>query len=303
METETSNDLVSTEEQHRELLGAWIASLRSANTRSAYARDMTRFLSFLDEHGLNLLNVHRSHIDLYARTCEASGSSEQTVARRVSAISSFYRWAIQEEMTETNPAQHVRRPRLDQDTTTTAALTRREAEDLLEAARSHSPRSLALVDLLLTTGMRISEALGARLSDLSSDRIIIRRKGGSRAVLYLPEHTVTALREMTETTGTELARGDEQDRLLFTTRSGAAWDRHEAGRSLQRLAKAAGIEKKISPHVLRHTHATLALDLGVPLQHLQDSLGHRDPRTTRRYDHSRNRFEQGSSRQVGQLFS
>lgn len=299
---ETSDDLVSTEGQRKELLGAWLASLRSANTRAAYARDMQTFLRFLDEHGLDLLHVRRSHIDLFARACEAEGSSEQTVARRLSSVSSFYRWAIQEDLTEANPAQNVRRPRLDQDVTTTAALTRREAEDLLEAARSHSPRSLALVDLLLTTGMRISEALGARLSDLSSDRIIIRRKGGSRAVLYLPEHTVTALRAMTETTGSELARGDEQDALLFTTRSGAAWDRHEAGRTLQRLAKSAGIEKRLSPHVLRHTHATLALDLGVPLQHLQDSLGHKDPRTTRRYDHARNRFEQSSSRKVGALF-
>lgn len=299
---ETSDDLVSTEGQRKELLGAWLASLRSANTRSAYSRDMRTFLAFLDEHDLDLFHVRRSHIDLYARTCEAEGSSDQTVARRISSVSSFYRWAIQEGLAEVNPAQNVRRPRLDQDTTTTAALTRREAEDLLEAARSHSPRSLALVDLLLTSGMRISEALGARLSDLSSDRIVIRRKGGARAVIPLPEHTVTALRAMTETTGTELARGDEQDAPLFTTRSGLPWDRHEAGRSLQRLARTAGIEKKISPHVLRHTHATLALDLGVPLQHLQDSLGHRDPRTTRRYDHARLRLEQSSSRQVGALF-
>lgn len=299
-----SSALISTEQRRRELIGAWIASLRSANTRSAYARDMTKFLAFLDEHGLGLLPPpRRSHIDLYARTCEAEGSSEQTVARRISSISSFYRWAIQEEMTETNPAQHVRRPHIDPDTTTTAALTRREAEDLLEAARSHSPRSLGLVDLLLTTGMRISEALGAHVSDLSSDRIKIRRKGGARAVIPLPEHTVTALRALTETTGTELARGDEHDPLLFTTRSGLPWDRHEAGRCLQRLARTAGISKKISPHVLRHTHATLALDLGVPLQHLQDSLGHRDPRTTRRYDHARLRLEQSSSRKVGQLFS
>lgn len=297
-----SSALISTEQQRRELIGAWLASLRSANTRAAYARDMQTFLRFLDEHGLDLLHVRRSHIDLFARACEAEGSSEQTVARRLSSVSSFYRWATQEDMAETNPASNVRRPHIDPDTTTTAALTRREAEDLLEAARSHSARSLALVDLLLTTGVRISEGLGARVSDLSSDRIVIRRKGGTRAVIPLPEHTVAALREMTETTGTELARGDEQDPPLFTTRSGLPWDRHEAGRTLQRLARKAGIEKRLSPHVLRHTHATLALDLGVPLQHLQDSLGHRDPRTTRRYDHARLRLEQSSSRQVGALF-
>ena len=58
----------------------------------------------------------------------------------------------------------------------------------------------------------------------------------------------------------------------------------------------------MTPHVLRHTHATLALELGVPLHHLQDSLGHRDPRTTRRYDHSRTRLENSSAHAVGALF-
>ena len=97
-------------------------------------------------------------------------------------------------------------------------------------ARSHSPRSLGLVDLLLTTGMRISEALGARLSDLSSDRIVIRRKGGSRAVLYLPEHTVAALRAMTETTGTELARGERNRRALSKGNASAQrWMSSRAG--------------------------------------------------------------------------
>lgn len=289
---------------YKPIIMAWLGSLRSDNTRRAYQSDFAMFVTLMDRGDVLLLDeIQRKHVDLFARACEARGDSEQTLARRLSAVSSFYRYAIQESLLDVNPVLNIRRPRIDQDTTTTAALSRREAEDLLDAAREHSPRSLALVDLLITTGIRISEALTARSSGLSDDRLVIMRKGKTEAVVYLPEHTVEAIRAMNGSTGRELLRGDEKDPLLFTTQSGRPWDRNDASRLLHRLARRAGISKKMSPHVLRHTHATLALELGVPLQHLQDSLGHRDPRTTRRYDHSRNRFEQGSSRQVGQLFS
>ena len=146
--------------------------------------------------------------------------------------------------------------------------------------------------------MRISEAFAARVSALTTDRLVITRKGGKAAVIPLPEHTVEALRAMAGTTGTEIARGDEADRWLFATASGHPWNRTDAAKLLTRLAQKADITKKVSPHVLRHTHATLALELGVALHHLQDSLGHTDPRTTRRYDHTRSRLEQGCDEDV-----
>ena len=165
----------------------------------------------------------------------------------------------------TNPAQYVGRPAVDQDHTTTAALSRREAMRLLDAAVADSPRSHALVDLLLSTGVRISEALAATEAGLFRDRLVIRRKGGKKAVVALPEHTATALYGLVGIMGTNVATGRETDRLIFTTRTGAPWARTNAHTTLTRLATRAGITKPMSSHVLRHTHATLALDLGVPL--------------------------------------
>ena len=292
----------SNAERHGELLGAWLASYGSENTRAAYRRDARVFLEYLDASGLDLLAVRRSHVDVFARVREQAGDSSATVARRLSAVSALYRYAVAEGALEASPVDHVRRPNIDQDTTTTAALTRRETEDLLAAAREHSPRARALVDLLLSTGVRISEALTAKESGLSADRLVITRKGGKAAVVPLPEHTVTALRAMAGSTGEEVARGNEADPLLFTTRSGLPWDRTDAAKLLGRLGRRAGIAKKVTPHVLRHTHATLALELGVALHHLQDSMGHKDPRTTRRYDHSRSRLENSSAHKVGALF-
>jgi len=224
------------------------------------------------------------------------------VARRLAAVSAFYTYAITVDAVAKNPAQYVGRPAVDQDHTTTAALSRREAMRLLDAAVADSPRSHALVDLLLSTGVRISEALTATEAGLFRDRLVIRRKGGKKAVVALPEHTATALYGLVGIMGADVATGHEADRLIFTTRTGAPWARTNAHTTLTRLATRAGITKPMSSHVLRYTHATLALDLGVPLHHLQDSLGHADPRTTRRYDHSRKRLANSSAHTVGQLF-
>lgn len=293
---------ISNGERHEQLIRAWLASYGSDNTRTAYRGDLLLFLEYLDISELDLMAVRRSHVDVFARIREQAGDSPATAARRLAAVSSLYRYAVTEGQLNASPADHVRRPAVDQDTTTTAALTRREAEDLLTVARMHSPRAGALVDLLLTTGMRISEALTARVSGLSSDRLVITRKGGKAAAVWLTERTVEALRAITETTGEEVARGDEPDALIFTTGSDGPWDRTDVAKLLVRLGRQAGISKRVTPHVLRHTHATLALEHGVPLHHLQDSLGHKDPRTTRRYDHARSRLENSSAHKVGPLF-
>lgn len=301
--TPTTPAGTSNAQRHRELLGAWLASYGSANTRDAYRRDATVYLAYLEATGLDLLAVRRPHVDVFARARQAAGDTPATLNRRLAAVAALYAYALDEGALQLNPAARVRRVAVDADHSTTAALTRREAEDLLVTARKHSARAHALVDLLLSTGMRISEALGARVSALAADRLVITRKGGKTAVIPLPEHTVKALRVMAGTTGTELARGDEATGWLFATASGRPWARTDAAKLLTRLAQKAGIVKRVSPHVLRHTHATLALQLGVPLHHLQDSLGHTDPRTTRRYDHTRSRLEHSSAHRVGALFA
>lgn len=294
---------ISNAQRHAALLGAWLASYGSAHTREAYRRDARIFLGYLESTGLDLLAVRRAHVDVFARTRQAAGDAPATMNRRLAAVSALYAYALDDGALQLNPAARVRRAAVDAEHSTTAVLTRREAEDLLVAARDHSRRAHALVDLLLSTGVRISEALGAKVSALSADRLVITRKGGKTAVIPLPEHTVDALRAMAGTTGTELARGDEAEQCLFATASGRPWARTDAAKLVTCLALKAGLGKRVSPHVLRHTHATLALELGVALHHLQDSLGHTDPRTTRRYDHTRSRLEHSSSYRVGTLFS
>ena len=277
--------------KYRTLITSWVISYTSQNTQQAYLHDLKTFCNFLDHAHLDLLQVTRTHLDIFTRLQEQTTGSNASVARRLAAISAFYRFLLLDEVIEKSPAEYIRRPTIDPDFTATQALTQREAIRLLDAATEHSLRSQTLVDLLLSTGLRISEALGIRQTDLSPGRLLITRKGGKRAAVYLPEHTLANLRQLSGTSGEEVQTMQHQEvsALIFVT-------------LLRKLALRAGMSKTVSAHVLRHTHATLALEMGVALHHLQDSLGHKDPRTTRRYDHARSKLENSSARVVGSLF-
>ena len=290
--------------KHREHITSWALSYTSKNTQQAYLNDLKIFCTFLDEAGVDLLQVLRTHLDVFSRVHEQYTDSNASVARRLAAISAFYRFLLLDEVIEKSPADYIRRPPVDPDFTSTQALTQREALRLLDAATEHSLRAQTLVDLLLSTGLRISEALSIRKSDISEGRLLITRKGGKKSAVYLPEHTLRNLRELTQTTGLEVENLENKgvSALVFITRTGKPWQRSNVDGLLRTLALKAGIRKTVSAHVLRHTHATLALEMGVALHHLQDSLGHKDPRTTRRYDHARSRLENSSARTVGSLF-
>ncbi|QOW64752.1 tyrosine-type recombinase/integrase [Rothia terrae] len=290
--------------KHRDLIVSWALSYTSENTQQAYLNDLKIFCTFLDEAQVDLLQVRRTHLDVFSRVHEQYTNSNASVARRLAAISAFYRFLLLDEVIEKSPAEYIRRPTIDPDFTATEALTQREALRLLDAATEHSLRAQTLVDLLLSTGLRISEALSIRESDISEGKLLITRKGGKKSAVYLPEHTLRNLRELTQTTGLEVETQGKTGTspLVFITRTGKPWQRSNVDGLLRKLAVKAGIDKTVSAHVLRHTHATLALEMGVPLHHLQDSLGHKDPRTTRRYDHARARLENSSARVVGSLF-
>ena len=256
---------------------------------------------------MDALSAARRHVDLWARSLDGAAS---TKARRLSAVASFYKYASVENAVSASPVVHVKRPKVDSDHSTTRGLTEAEASALLDTAREDSPRAHALVSLLLLTGVRISEALNANVSDLQHDAghrvLVVTRKGGKRQKIALPPRVVDALGQYVgtaEAEGTALVASDQAtaDRPVFTTRKGKRWAPSEAFRTVQRLARLAGIEGAVSPHSLRHTHATLALQAGHTLADLQDSLGHADPRTTRRYDRARGRLERSSAYAVASV--
>lgn len=298
IETQTAT---SNAERHAALAGAWLASLTSENTQRAYRRDLLALFEFLDFGGVDALSAERKHIDLWGRAITGAST---TRARRLSAAASFYAYAVSEARLAISPVANVKRPKVDADFSATRGLSKTEALAFLEAARMDGPRSYALASLLLFTGIRTSEARMASVSDLQHDSghrvLVVERKGGKRAKIALPPQVVEALagylgESTAHGTAVKSASAPVTDTPLLTTATGARWAASEAFRTVARIARLAGIEGKVSPHSIRHTHATLALKSGVALHDLQDSMGHADPRTTRRYDRARGRLERSSA--------
>jgi integrase/recombinase XerD len=269
--------LVTRPEAHVDAVAAaFLLGYSNSGTREGYARDLRSWWEWCDRAGIEVLDARRPHLDLYARGLEAEGLAPATVARRLAVLSGFYCYAVQEGVLGRSPAAHVKRPQVG-DESPRLGLDREEARALLDAATE--PLDAALVSLLLLNGLRVSEAISARVEDLDEVRhhrvLRVRGKGGRVDQVPLAPRTARAI-----------------DRLLAGRTDGFLLDadglsRYQAARAVRRLARAAGMTKTISPHSLRHTAVTLALDSGVSLRDVQDLARHADPRTTRRYDRAR----------------
>jgi len=272
------------------LVSLWLMSKRSAHTRRAYARAFARWAQFCREVDVHPLQARRPHADTYMRSLENSGAPATSVAHALAAASSFYRYALtlDDEGKLRNPFANIDRPTIDPDHSATEGLTQDEMARLIEAARLSSPRSYALVLLLYTLGLRVDGALSADVSSLGYDRghrtLTVQRKGGTLAKMPLPPITVDAL---------DAYLNGRRSGPLFVTASGARLREPEVWKCLRRLAKRAGLPQadSIHPHVLRHGFVTDALDAGVPLHVVQDAAGHKDPRTTQRYNRARRRLD------------
>jgi len=224
----------------------------------------------------------RAHIELYARWSEEHGLARSTISRRLSTICGFYRYCSQEAVIERDPAAYVRRPKIDYESHM-LGLDRNELGAFLVQAGLCGGRDHALMCLLALNGLRISEALGADIDNLDYQRghrtLFVHRKGHKTATIPLAPRTATSL---------DLYIGERNSGPIFLNAEGdRRLDRHAAARIVRRLAKAAGIDKRISPHSLRHSFITAALDAGVPLRDVQEAASHADPRTTMRYDRGR----------------
>ena len=229
-----------------------------------------------------LFAVRRADIESFARDLEARGRARATVTRRLCTIAGFYRYAVEEELLDHSPAAHVRRPRLDYESHAVALDRNELGALLLVAAGLGPPGEHALISLLALNGLRVSEATGTEIEHLGLERghrtLTITRKGGKVVTIPLAPRTARAI---------DLVISERTDGPVFLAADGRRLDRHGAGRIVRKTARRAGITKAITPHTLRHAFITAALDAGVPLRDVQEAASHADPRTTMRYDNSR----------------
>jgi integrase/recombinase XerD len=294
-------------ERDQVLVAAWLTGLRSARTRRAYAADVMAWLGWLADRDTDVLAAGRVHVDLWAATWLDDGAAASSVRRRLAALSSFYRYCAAHDLTGRVPTQGVARPVVDPDYTATVGLDRDQARALVAAADAdigaQALRTAAVVRLLLHNALRVDEACAADIADLGEDsghRVLrVVRKGARKAKIPLTPATVAALEaylagraERAGVLGWQQLAGP-----LLATGTGGRLRQGHLWELVRRLARAAGIGawEQLSPHSLRHSAITFALDAGASLRDVQDYAGHKDPRTTRRYDHSRDSLDRNAA--------
>jgi integrase/recombinase XerD len=274
------------EDPYWRLVAAFLVECRRAQTRRAYFTDLKAWYAWCTDRGLHPLAARRHDVALWARQLaeqpqSASGkvAAPASIARRLSCLSSFDGYGVEVGVLDENPVANVKRPRVATDSMT-VGLTREELEQLLTAAEADSPRSAALITLLAYNGLRIDEALSREVEHLGHQQghrvLRISRKGGRDALEPLSAPVERAL---------DAHLGDRAHGALFVDDRGRRMTEAQAWRLVRRLARVGGLKSagQLSPHSLRHTFATSLDDAGVPLQDIQDAMGHADPRTTRRY--------------------
>jgi site-specific recombinase XerD len=277
------------------LVSAFLVGYPTHSSR-AYFGDLKAWYAWCAQAGVHPLHARRHHVDVWVRHLSETAqpatrrpASPASIARRLSCLSKFYDYGIRDaQLLEHSPVANVRRPKVSDDSST-VGLTAEELDRLLTAAEEHGPRSAALLSLLVYNGLRISEALACDIEHLTHQRghrvLRIVRKGGKASTEPLAPIVLHALEEYV---------GERDSGPIFLSADGNARLSYSTSYALiRRLARRAGIAgaDKISPHSLRHSFATELLGAGVPLQDVQDAMGHADPRTTRAYDRSRHNLD------------
>jgi integrase/recombinase XerD len=268
----------------------------SANTMDAYGRDLSRYVGFLVEKGCGRpADVSSALVVDFLGYLKQSGLSPRSRARTLVAIRNFHKFLLQEGLAEKNPASQVSAPRSLSPLPQTLSPT--EVERLLAAPRGEGcleVRDRAMLELLYATGLRVSELVSLKISDLRMDAgyLIAFGKRSKQRVVPMGEAARETLASYLVYARDLLLKGQNCS-CVFLNRSGKGLTRQGFWKIIKRRALASNIRKNITPHTLRHSFATHLLENGADLRSVQTMLGHADISTTQIYTHvTRERLKQ-----------
>lgn len=280
-----------------ELAAAGYLARYSGGTRETYKVSLKILFNWCAGMGVDPLEgMRRPVLELFARYLEDERkNSPATVAHHLSIIRGFYSFAEIDQYIDRSPAAHIRMPRVYQDESRTMGLDRMELGAVIQCARASSPSDAALISLMGMLGLRVSEACSVRIEDyqdIERGHRVLRLvgKGGKPATIPLP---VPVLRALDAAAGHRMS-----GQLLLRNKTGEPVNRKSAALTVERLCRKAGIRKHVTPHSLRHSYVTAALDAGVPLRDVQIAARHSDPRITARYDRARHNHDRHAAHVV-----
>jgi integrase/recombinase XerD len=260
----------------------------SANTLEAYGRDLSRYIGFLlKSEAVQADQVNSAVVLAFLSSLKKAGLSSRSRARTLVALRTFHRFLLAEGYATANPTSQIQAPRTLSSLPKT--LSPEEVERLLAVPSGDSSldqRDRAMFDLLYATGLRVSELVGLKVSDLQLDvgYLTAFGKGSKQRIVPMGESALNELRNYLAQ-GRPLLDKGRGSSILFLNRSGNGLTRQGFWKIIKRRALQGGISKNITPHTLRHSFATHLLDNGADLRAVQTMLGHVDISTTQIYTH------------------
>lgn len=257
------------------------------NTIEAYSHDLDYLVNFLTGEQLEVVDVRLSHLETFAATIHEFGVSASSQARILSGVRSFFRFLVLDGVLTDDPAELLESPAVGEhlpEVLTTEEVDR--MENAIDLSKWEGQRNRAIIEVLFSCGLRVSELVNLKFNDMSvGDKFLrIVGKGGKERLVPISD---TALHEiqlwMFDRNLMKIKPG-EQD-YVFLNRRGAHLTRVMILIMIKRVAKEAGITKTVSPHTLRHSFATALLKGGANLRAIQEMLGHEHIKTTQIYTH------------------
>ena len=260
----------------------------SIHTMDAYKRDINQYLMYLDDLDIkNLSDVKSTHIRNYIRVLSDGGMAPASISRIISSIRTYYRFLSSENILDENPVLLINNPKLPKKLPD--VLSEKEISLIINAIQESSQfyqRDKAIIELLYSCGIRVTELCNLEMSNLFIDEDLIRVMGkgnkerllplGVRSKKYLDDYIKHSRNSHIKKSGSS---------FVFVSRNGNQLTRAMINIILNKWTQVSGLKKSVSPHKLRHSFATHLLEGGADLRFVQALLGHSDISTTQIYTH------------------
>lgn len=262
----------------------------SPNTIEAYRNDLAHLEAFMMRNDLKLENVTLEQLHTFAASLHEYGITPRSQARVLSGVRSFFRFLVLDGVVESDPTELLEWPSLPEHLPVVLSLEEIDRiEDSIDLSKAEGARNRAIIEVLFSCGLRVSELVNMKLSDLYlEDRVLlVRGKGNKERLVPVSNKAIADLKRWFFDRNLMKIKPGEDD-YVFLNRRGAHLTRTMILIMVKRQAEEAGIKKTISPHTFRHSFATALLQGGADLRSIQAMLGHEKIDTTLVYTHISN---------------
>lgn len=260
----------------------------TGNTLDAYVRDLQKLLNYYADTGIDFRHVTLEQLDRFSGSMQELGVQPRSVARILSGVRSFYRFLVLEKEVETDPTELLENPQIGKHLP--EVLSIQEIDDIeqtIDKSKPQGVRDVAIIEMLYSCGLRISELCNLKMSELFLEEGYIRVHGKGRKERLVPigGQAIEKLRQWFVIRVSVKAKPGHEDYVFISTKRGTKLSRITLFVYIKDYAQRAGIQKNISPHTFRHSFATHLLEGGANLRAIQAMLGHEDISTTEIYMH------------------